>query len=959
MKQCSACERWVHLGCIRPRMTQAQADLLPIWHCGPCRSGEPALLATNDGNNMDSRRPPEDWPAALAELKRTVPIRKIIPKAVRGMLADTLAGVIEALLRQPSEALWWELFTFPYVYLRLPLTQVEKSTTNAAHIRNLVRNSSLPPGPCTDQVDGHRPPPSCSAEEGFAKRLISKCADGDISAALRLLTSEDTIAADTADIFQALQAKHPPGPENPSLPPPPSAFPGDALQANEDSVLAGALHMRKGSGSGLDGLRPLHLQHMLGRETAESGRRLLSALTSLVNIILSGNVPSYACGALYGASLCALNKKGGGIRPVAIGSTFRRLPAKLAARYGQAALSAYLRPVQLGVGTPGGCEALVHAAREFVSSARRSSDQPTVLVKVDLSNAYNSVNRADCLSEIRDKCPQIYPMMRQGYGFSSSIFYGTKRILSHTGLHQGDPLASIAFSVAIQPVVKSINSRFNAWYLDDGTFGGSVQQAVEDLGMLEQRFAALGLHLNPRKSEVTVLGTSAAVDHAHIIAQIRQRVPDIVETPLNDLALLGSSLGDGALAESLSRCSSKVDLICARLKHLDAHWALFFLTRYASAPRVSYVLRTSPAYVLPSALSSIDATVRDALECCLNIELSDQAWTQASLPLRYGGLGVRKVTHLALPCYLSSLNSSLDLVRTICTGIQSTTEPECLAEAVACFRSRVPEYEVPSGDASKRQRAWDDTSAGSHFAELLGSANQVHRARLLAAKQPHSGAWLNVAPLPALGLHLDDESVRVATALRVGAPVCEPHACRCGQRVDRLGHHGLSCCFSAGRLPRHAHLNDVVKRALAAAGVPSWLEPVGLDRGDGRRPDGVTVFPYSRGKCLTWDATCVDSFCASAIVGSAVDPGSAALNAEERKCGRYQGLTDRYIFQPVAVETTGVLGTSTLSFLRQLGKRITAQTGEKRETAWLLERISLAVVRGNSAAVIATGRGTV
>ena len=49
-------------------------------------------------------------------------------------------------------------------------------------------------------------------------------------------------------------------------------------------------------------------------------------------------------------------------------------------------------------------------------------------------------------------------------------------------------------------------------------------------------------------------------------------------------------------------------------------------------------------------------------------------------------------------------------------------------------------------------------------------------------------------------------------------------------------------------LPRHANLNDVVKRGLAAAGVPSWPEPVGLDRGDGRRPNGITVFPYCRGK---------------------------------------------------------------------------------------------------------------
>ena len=45
------------------------------------------------------------------------------------------------------------------------------------------------------------------------------------------------------------------------------------------------------------------------------------------------------------------------------------------------------------------------------------------------------------------------------------------------------------------------------------------------------------------------------------------------------------------------------------------------------------------------------------------------------------------------------------------------------------------------------------------------------------------------------------------------------------------------------RLPCHVNLNDVTERGLAAAGVPSWLEPVGLYIGDGRRPDSVTVFP--------------------------------------------------------------------------------------------------------------------
>ena len=80
---------------------------------------------------------------------------------------------------------------------------------------------------------------------------------------------------------------------------------------------------------------------------------------------------------------------------------------------------------------------------------------------------------------------------------------------------------------------------------------------------------------------------------------------------------------------------------------------------------------------------------------------------------------------------------------------------------------------------------------------------------------------------------------------------------------------------------------------------------------------------------------------------------SPAAGAEVRKCTRYQGLVGQYIFQPVAVETAGVQGPSTLQFLQQLEKRISSQTGNKRETAWLFQMISKAVVRENAAAIIA------
>ena len=302
---------------------------------------------------------------------------------------------------------------------------------------------------------------------------------------------------------------------------------------------------------------------------------------------------------------------------------------------------------------------------------------------------------------------------------------------------------------------------------------------------------------------------------------------------------------------------------------------------------------------------------------------------------------------------MASLHSATALAAEALQSFSGTFDG--MANALATFTSRYGHPSFGSANDAGSQRAWDSWASKQNYEALLSQSNQVHRARLLAAASPHTGAWLQAAPVPALGLHLDADTIRVAVALRIGAPVVIPHPCRCGSRIDRLGHHPLSCRYSSGRLPRHANLNDVVKRGLAAAGVPSWLEPVGLDRGDGRRPDGITIFPYRQGRSLCWDATCVDTFSRSALVESAIEPGRAAAAAEVRKRQRYEDLTNRHLFEPLAVETSGVVGPSSTRFLNELGSKIRSVTGERRETEWLYQRVSVAIARGNAAALLASG----
>jgi len=322
-----------------------------------------------------------------------------------------------------------------------------------------------------------------------------------------------------------------------------------------------------------------------------------------------------------------------------------------------------------------------------------------------------------------------------------------------------------------------------------------------------------------------------------------------------------------------------------------------------------------------------------------------------TLPVSLGGLGIRMSKDIALSAFIASRHSTRGLVEEVLQKVDHLAEDSELSEAEENWRQRGAV--LTEGSDLGKQKTWDLPLVERAHERLLESADQVTRARILASSCRESGLWLHAHPIPSLGTLLDPETLRIAVALRVGGDICEAHKCRCGRMMDTRGLHGLSCRFSAGRLPRHSALNEIVKRSLQSAGIPSVLEPAGMDRGDGKRPDGVTVFPFARGKSLCWDATCVDTFAETNLLSSAVSPGKAASEAEKAKRRKYSALSNRYRFEPIAVETGGVYGSTTGAVIAEMGRRITEVTGEPRETFWLEQRIGLAIQRGNAHSILA------
>ena len=59
-------------------------------------------------------------------------------------------------------------------------------------------------------------------------------------------------------------------------------------------------------------------------------------------------------------------------------------------------------------------------------------------------------------------------------------------------------------------------------------------------------------------------------------------------------------------------------------------------------------------------------------------------------------------------------------------------------------------------------------------------------------------------------------------------------------------------------------------------------------------------------------------------------------------------------YQLKPFETTGVCGPRSMSFLTDLGRRIVNSTGDKSSLAYLLQKFSVAIQRGNAATYLET-----
>ena len=141
------------------------------------------------------------------------------------------------------------------------------------------------------------------------------------------------------------------------------------------------------------------------------------------------------------------------------------------------------------------------------------------------------------------------------------------------------------------------------------------------------------------------------------------------------------------------------------------------------------------------ALDTFDSILWSAVCKITNGFLPDNKWIQSGLPIRDGGLGLRRVSSLAFPAFLASAAGSLPLQGIILSIV--ALQPDSfitsyLPRWFAMFGSPPPNQPL-----SGKQSFWGRPEILADKAMVDSNLSNEHeKASFFTAAAPHSGDWL-------------------------------------------------------------------------------------------------------------------------------------------------------------------------------------------------------------------------
>jgi len=926
-----------------------------------------------------------------------------VPQAARKDWAQCLAAALSQVLRFNDEKAWIQLLSLPQMVLR---AQERGGTKNKKRAAADVRSR------CRSWLEGQRAklwqPSRRSKPQGTTEltalqreeRATAWVKEDLYQKACSALSQEPPVKV-TAAVVAQMKDKHPPARDSEedrtaAL----RRVDGRAAPTTSaDEVEKGVRSFPRGSAAGLTALRPQHLKDALVPGHKDE---VLRQLTGVVELLARGEAAPVVRKWICGGSLTALAKPDGGLRPVAVGETLRRLVGKVLASVVSEDIKSYLEPLQVGVGTKGGCEAVVHVVRQWLGRSR--SDKDRVLVMMDLSNAFNCLDRSAFRQAVRRVVPCIAPWVDFCYGDASPLLLGDHPLESARGIQQGDPLGPALFSLAVQGQIHKARAEtlreypgeldFTVFYLDDGVLGGSSRAVGDFCERLGRYFLDVGLTMHRGKCEIV---PAAGPEH---------QVPVDTFQGFNfrtegNFKLLGAPFGTQEFCEAHTRRrKDKAEKLLRSIAAMqDTQCALHLVRHCASFCKLAYSARTVPPALHYAALQEFSGTVKAALAELVTSELDSLSWEQAKLGVKSGGLGLRSVDEHASAAYLASVGAAQSICRSIDASFDVTDGEGHLRlqETRQDFRRRVRTDAVVDVEEHVYRQKYLSQLIDAKVKEDLQDAtrhDQYYQAHLALEGMHGAGAWLTAPPVDA-DRTVDEALFRICLQrrLRVRVQDTDSFCPLCGHTMDSYGDHALVCACHGDRTVRHNALRNVVYTEALQGGLSPEKEKVGLLPGrpheDGvqcqggaeaegdeqsaeqtptrgrRRPADVYLPRGPGGRAAALDFACTSGLRADRARAATENPEEVVANYEafkrsfkpagdlettEEQCTR-QGFG----FIPMVLEShSGGWGKTARQTLDAIAKGVSASAGDSAEVACLriAQRLSVTLQRENARAIL-------
>ncbi|GKB32178.1 hypothetical protein Tco_0871579 [Tanacetum coccineum] len=364
---------------------------------------------------------------------------------------------------------------------------------------------------------------------------------------------------------------------------------------------------------------------------------------------------------------------------------------------------------------------------------------------------------------------------------------------------------------------------FHAWYLDDGTIIGDTKEVAKAIDIIRAEGPRLGLELNIKKTEVFWPSCN------------RVKVKDGLFPRDIGRPTLGVKLLGGAVSRDAGFISSLAVKRASRAEGDRGYcglWGSFF---------------------------------------------GDFQWRLASLPIRFGGLGLCSAEDVSTFAFVASRAQSWSLQDHILQGCGIDGADSDYGYALDRVHMSLPEFDLSGFSNKDTPPKAQNVLAYALFSEMVKSLgvsfdlSPRQKAVVECLLAPRAQNFLTVIPIEGLGQHKSALEYRTIFKYRLMIPlfpIDEP--CPVCRKVclDSFGEHAVHCKELPGFKYRHDLVRDVLYDVLKRAGISSKKEaPVNFltDPLEGRstvRPADILVFGWAGGK-----HACVDLTRVSPLVG--------------------------------------------------------------------------------------------